>query len=280
MGICTSRRWIRSSTWGLGAAIFVGVAGVMGCFVDQPGTGPIGAGAGGGGSGGGSAPECPKTCDDGDPCTKETCPDGTCQSVPVADNTEVSNAEPDDCYHEVCIGGAVTQVGFADETPPKSASPCVTAICSTDGPAEQNNDGAPCDGITSDNPCKIPACAGGECVLVNVSAGQLPDDKDGDCRVPGCNGMGGKTYTPDNTDKPTVDIPGDCLAADCFSGLIKSDDTDVPVDPDLHDCSAPTCSGGTLGETAAPPGTVCDLPAGFNGECCGTVCLPPSEFCR
>ena len=63
--------------------------GVLGCS-ETSGTAGSGGLAGSGGDGGtGGMPECqsPEDCDDGNECTEDTCTDGVCESMAVADGT-------------------------------------------------------------------------------------------------------------------------------------------------------------------------------------------------
>jgi hypothetical protein len=94
--------------------------GVMGCSETggSGGDGGVGGGGAGGDGGTGGMPECeaPDECDDAEECTTDTCIDGMCEHMAVADDTPCD--ETNECTVGVCASGA------CDSTPVPDGTPC------------------------------------------------------------------------------------------------------------------------------------------------------------
>lgn len=206
------------------------------------GAGPAPASTGSGGTGGtGGAPQCEPgdSCDDGEPCTTDSCVDGSCVNDPIGAGTMEPGYvdDPEDCVIRECDGdGSGAEVADDDDDPPEEAEACAERVC---------------DGMN---------IADGDPIREGMACG--PDPlicTDGVCV--GCD---------DETDCPTP--PGACEVAICDDdGACGSELTDAdPADGNLNDCRTPTCDGISANITFVADGaqTPADKPCG-NGICTG-----------
>ncbi len=93
-------------------------------------------------------------CDDGDPCTRDTCVDGYCVYTPRADGASCHDGDP--CtIDDVCVGGVCSGAlrDCAD------ADLCTVDSCVSGGCV---HDPMICD---DGDPCTIDFCAGGTCTF-------------------------------------------------------------------------------------------------------------------
>lgn len=221
-------------------------------------TGTGGAGGGTGGSGG-APPTCelPTDCDDGEPCTTDSCVAGDCANAFLGDGTVEPGYvdDPLDCVTRVCDGGTGVEVDDEDDDPPDEACREVVCVGGEPTPGDPINEGDSCGddplvcesgvcvGCTTDGECPDPlaACLVGDC-LPDSTCGEMrttvdpPDTTAGDCSRPNCDG--------------TSDDP-----------ILEEDATDEPND---GECGVGACDGMSPIQNPAPPGTACS-----SG---GTVC--------
>ncbi len=116
-------------------------------------------------------------CDDGDPCTRDTCEAGSCKHPSAGAGTT--------------CGGGLTCDG---------AGKC--AACAAD---------ADCGGATA---CASFTCASHACKATYAPAGtMLADDKHGDCMRPSCDGHGAVVQVADTSDAPAS--PDACTVSTC-----------------------------------------------------------------
>ena len=176
-------------------------------------------GAGGGGTGGSLCP-AGVSCDDGNPCTDDSCDPGSgCVNSPVAAATTL------------CEGGVCDQSGQcgpcgADAPCPETLGCSPSGLCLlVDGTACQS--GGQCqsdhcvDGVCCDTPCD------GECQACKLSA---PDTEAGTCR-----------YVLAGQDDSTCPSPNSCNGSgDCQRANGESCGVD-------DDCLSGNCDGGTCG---------------------------------
>lgn len=190
-------------------------------------------------------------CDDGVPCTIDTCDaDGVCSHAPAYDGfvpPDTGLQVEGDCWETICVGGELDE-RINDADAPLVDDPCVTFVtCQNGAPfAFLVTPGTPCmteglDGVCNvDGACVSSQCASclppngcitatcdilGTCVMLPVPDGALPD------------GM--------------ASIPGDCQASICVGGevMVVPDDADVPKAPS---CQEAACSGGVPVFTPSP----------------------------
>jgi hypothetical protein len=201
-----------------------------------------------------------------------------------------------DCLLHVCVGGALASAAD-DADVPDDGSDCTTDTCSAGAPQHAPLaagtpcgaggtlacDGAgSCVGCLSDadcgaaGECLVPACEAGTCVAQPAPAGTvLADQTSGDCGLLACDGTGGVTITPDNTD-----VPNDNNA--CTNDLCENG---VPQHVNLPAGSAcgqeQQCNGAgqCLKENGQPCATASECVSGYcvDGVCCNGPC---NTLCR
>jgi len=170
---------------------------------------------------GGSDPCATKNCDDGNPCTTDSCLAGQCTHTPVASGTPLASQTSGDCQLLICDGNGNVKAQPDDaDLPPYDGNMCVETTCYQGNivrtPRQQGTycgfAGA-CDGMGE---C-VPLCA-------NIPAGTpIPSylQNPGDCLVDVCDGKGGITTQPDDNDLPWDD--GNlCIVNTCVMGNVSS----------------------------------------------------------
>lgn len=254
------------------ASLVVGLV-CTGCLLDG---GPVLGGAGGegaqplggstpsaGGAGGSTATTAPTgpctdpLCDDGDPCTIDTCPTGTCEHTPASDGTAIEDLDLHDCLEPVCVGGVPVQEVDTSQSPDPDPLDCLLTTCLEAGGTRDvfEEDGALCGEQPSDK-CQRRACDRGACVIEELADGTVIDP--GDTNLP----EGG----------------ADCRDLVCLSGVPKL----VPNILNCKDlgptnCWAPACTPagqckGNAGDAIlAPEGFPCDTDGNgsLDGQCDG-----------
>jgi hypothetical protein len=181
-------------------------------------------------------------CDDGNPCTIDTCTaQGMCDWPPVTDNEPLANQTPGDCTLRICNQGVeVPQYDPSDL--PDDGNDCTDDSCSeSDGPV---HDTAAADGSSCTEGTQAGRCANGTCVTVEC---QTDDqcDPDTSCRDFYCGADDTCQFTdvPDGTPLPPAEqTEGDCAESLCFGG----EPTDYPQWSDLPihcnaGCQIPIC---------------------------------------
>ena len=130
-------------------------------------------------------------CDDLDPCTTDTCPDGTCVFTPVPGccNTAADCNDSDPCTADSCVSNACVHTPIAgcclsaadcDDGDPCTIDACAGNLCTHTAP-DSDGDGVP------DCRDQCPNTPAGETVDSNgCSCSQLDDDQDG---VNNCNDL-------------------------------------------------------------------------------------------
>ena len=122
--------------------------------------------------------------------------------------------------------------GMASTSASSSSSSTTSASSSSGGGC---TDGSQCPGPTTD--CQSPSCAGGVCKTAYAPEGTpTAAQTAGDCQEVVCDGEGGTTSTPDETDVPAP--TSDCATGTCTNG--------VPGLPAMPAGSACASSGGKL----------------------------------
>lgn len=207
----------------------------------------------------------PSDCDDGNPCTINTCASNMCQSMNA--NAGVSCgaslvcdgagsctgctdpaqcADGNDCTDDVCT------TGVCSNPPVVEGQACSTGFCETNGTPS-------CVGCTSDVHCSAPSprCDQGTCVacLANIDC-----DDGNDCTSDLC--------AMDQCDHSPVTDGVLCPSGLCMAGVCRPEGCSADTD-----CSEPTpvcngtggCIGCTDGSVPCPLDSVCDPQTGRCG---------------
>ncbi len=253
-------------------------------------------------------------CNDGNPCTKDTCnPDQGCLSEPL-DGEECDDGDP-------CTGGDLCEAG--------ECTPGVNICgCESDAECAQFEDGNLCNGTLwcVEGACKVKAATvitcpaaesvceqvkcdppTGECLVTPVKDGTPCDDDDactdndlcleGECQSApldcdddnpctedSCDAQEGCQHTP--TDGASCDDGNSCTEGDlcegdlCVPGL---NICDCEVDEDCAEKDDGNLCNGVLicveGACATKPGSVVTCDDGADTECLKNLCAPESGQC-
>ncbi len=195
-------------------------------------------------------------CDDGNPCTTDSCSsDGFCVSTPLANGpAPAADQTPGDCQSLVCSDGEPSSIPD-DTNTPTSTNPCVDASCAAGKVTmAPQPDGTACtlNGAAG-------SCMGGNCEVTCITAAMCVSKNP--CQTGSCNGETGIcvfTNVSDGTPTPGVtQIDGDCRDQECVGGTSTSvvDDSDLPAK--MGDCQDPVCNNGTPGQTAHAENSPC-----------------------
>ncbi len=201
-------------------------------------------------------PECEtaSACDDDNPCTDDSCREGSCVNTPESGMAASSLQTSEDCLSAVCEDGALIQV--PDNTDVASDNnPCTQDVCESGVPSHLP--------VAGGTPCSTGVCSGaGACV-------ECFDN--GQCVLPDTCGGGGSPFACGCTPLTCTDValtcgnaPNGCVGAlNCDTGAMDGDETDV-------DCG---------GDTATCPrrcgdGKACDGPSDCaSGTCTAGFCV-------
>ncbi|GMV42703.1 MAG: hypothetical protein AMXMBFR64_44190 [Myxococcales bacterium] len=108
----------------------------------------------------------PKVCNDGNPCTADSCTGGACTTKPAFDGTLCAD-DGNSCTLDVCAAGACTHKGLADGVAcADDGNVCTADACKAGTCAHTAiNEGLPCQ--DDGNPCTYDRCAAGVCQHVS-----------------------------------------------------------------------------------------------------------------
>lgn len=240
-------------------------------------------------------------CGAGGACFTWVCTNQQCQQqFTPAGAGNPGGDTPGDCQHNVCdgMGGISTVVDPSDHPPDPNA--CLAGICNGGSPSTQPKPagtacpGGVCDGngncgqCLADADCGAPtACATPVCVANHCSATYAPygaanpPQAPHDCRTQICDGSGGVTSVPDDSDVPPN--PDACNIASCSGGNAVTNPVQIP--PTNDPCKVNSCDptqGIVTGNVA--DGTACGgCSACFGGSCtdpCPAMgCICNGIFC-
>jgi hypothetical protein len=203
-------------------------------------------------------------CNDGNPCTEDSCDmgQGVCSFAPLNGvNTPGAVQKSGDCRVQICADGKDTD-SADDSDLPVTATDCDDEICTAGVPS---NPSRVVD--VSCGPNQVKFCNGtGACVDCN-SPVQCPG-LDNDCQMRTCDAhVCGIMFSPLHTARATAfQNSGDCHVVVCDGAgnsatMDDVDDTDLPVDGNL--CTKDICTAGVMTHPFEPASTAC----GVNGAC-------------
>jgi hypothetical protein len=248
-------------------------------------------------------------------CHTRTCTSGTCGVSNTSAGTLVTNAPLGNCHKDVCdgYGNVTTVVDNTDVT--VDGNLCTSDLCTNGTPSNPplvtGTSCGPsliCDGagacvgcVTAadcpgtDTTCSHRTCTNNQCGTSPAALGTFVDGGSaGDCQKIVCDGYGGTTTAPDDTDLPANTNP--CLQSLCASGVPSNPPkaqgatcsegggtecdgaghcvqcvtaADCPGGPDTE-CLYRTCTSGVCG--VAKPGVEVALAAQTPGDCQTAVC--------
>lgn len=209
-------------------------------------------------------------CNDGNPCTQDSCDlgQGVCSFTPLNGVSTPGVAQKSgDCHVQICVDGKDTD-SPDDSDLPVTATDCDEELCTngiaTNPPlALDVSCGASkdqyCDGAGACGACNIPThCPG----------------LDNDCQGRSCIAhVCGITFSPMLTPRAaSFQTSGDCKVVVCDGAGASAaqpavDDTDKPVDGNL--CTKDICTDGTPTNPSEPEKTPCDVNKACNatGQC-------------
>ncbi len=207
-------------------------------------------------------------CDDGNPCTIDSCGEGgACVPVPQP-NGDALEQESGDCSRTVCENGVTKEVPDSGDVA-DDGNACTLDSCEGGLPKHAPKiEGASCQVGRGSG-----SCFGGSCVVLCTSgnASSQCDDENSctedacvPCSAEQCSGQGICSHSglsgmllPD-----ALQTAGDCKELRCVQGEEQevTDDFDVPED--FNECTNDVCKGGIpLNE-----------PRGVRASCSGGVC--------
>ncbi len=244
---------------------------------------------------------CTGTCDDGNPCTTDSCTAGHCVNAPVLD-TACDDGNPcttlDQCTQSGCVG---TQELSCDDKNVCTKDSCDPAS----GCVYAKNDGVACD--DGDGCTLNDACLGGKC----GSGAALTCDDGNLCTTDTCDLKTGCQFTFNTapcTDGDACTLGDVCSGGKCLAGTLTvcadgNPCTDDKCDGKSGDCvflpSAVTCDDGNpltqgdtcfAGQCVGTPGCGCTADAQCDDQnpctkdvctagCCVNAALPGSVTC-
>ncbi len=213
-------------------------------------------------------------CEDGDPCTKDTCnTDGSCQHVQLGgmacDDGSICT-QTDKCLSGKCVGGNNMNCDDNDPCTADSCDPftgCVHVKSSDDTPCAD-------DGVA----CTLDVCKTGACK--HIITDSLPCQSDGEqctddvCVAGVCKHISSSKPCEDGNSCTVGDV---CSGGKCLSGKTPSCDDGNPCTIDKCD---PNMADGCVHENndfAACTSTSTECPI---GQCAGGQCFPqPNKTC-
>jgi hypothetical protein len=251
---------------------------IDGCALGQPTEAPVNAGTPCGSSfqcdGKGACQAClvDADCGTSTACATPACVGGACVTTYVPSGQGNPGGQTaGDCQKIVCdgSGGAAS---IADDTDvPDDGNPCTQDACSQGVPSHALlppgtacGTGLVCDGVGAcvgcladadcgaSTACATHHCLSGACVTDDTpyGTGDPGGQVAGDCQKLVCNGTGGITTVPDDTD----------------------------TQDDGNPCTLDTCSGGAPQHLPVGSGTVCGQGLVCNGTTCASGCVIGGTF--
>ena len=201
----------------------------------------------------------PKSCDDGLPCTVDTCTNGVgCTTKAAADNTPCNDGND-------CNVGDHCEAGQCKATSGKvcdpDTNPCTATTCSADVCGNTNDNSLKCQ---VDKCHELTQCVNGSCT---VGAAFVCNDAN-PCTADACDLAVGCTHVPDDTascsDGDLCTSADKCKGGTCVVAPVKC----MPVD-DCHVAGECNPKTGNCDDPRAPNDTACAKGKGacLSGKC-------------
>ena len=195
-------------------------------------------------------------CDDGNPCTVDTCNgDGTCSHTNATNGTACNDGnactQTDTCQTGVCTGSNPVVCAAADQC--HSAGTCNTATGQCSNPAKA--DGTACNdgnGCTQTDTCQAGTCTGTNPITCTAAD---------QCHSVGtCNPSNGQCTSPAKPDGTTCSDGSACTQTDaCVAGICVGTNPVVCVASDqCHDVGTCDSVSGACSNPAKANGTACN----------------------
>jgi hypothetical protein len=253
------------------------------------------------------------SCDDGDPCTDDTCDNGGCKHTPNTGPCDDGNActKADTCAAGRCVGGqSVCEcAGDADCAPFDDGDACNGVLTCVSGfcraaaesavvcPPSENpcvyNRCSPASGVCAEVPkpngagCNdANACTAADACQDGVCAGTPLACADGACTTGGCDPAAGCTQTPASDGQPCADVGGCLAGGTCSAGSCVPEPTACQCDGD-GDCATfddgDLCNGTFAcveGRCVLDPTTVVICQAPLGQPCKTAECTPATGQCK
>ncbi len=148
--------------------------------------------------------------DEGNPCTAESCPSGTCEHTPL---TLLAGPESTECKTIACVNGASTPPVFHE-----NAACGMGLKCNAAGQCAGCKDATECPAPTAD--CQVASCEAMVCTSKPAPKG-TPSTKVAnpptDCKKPLCDGNGDVELVNDDAEMPIVGL-NPCTDPTCIKG--------------------------------------------------------------
>jgi formylglycine-generating enzyme required for sulfatase activity len=223
-------------------------------------------------------------CEDGNPCTlKDVCAAGACNSGGLAACADAFDCTSDSC--DPILGCVHTPVdSFCDDGSPCTVGSCAKVPGTSSGcKSVPVQDGSACKGGS----CQAGVCAGGECGDGTCGAGESAVNCPADCGASAVCGDGAC-----NSGETLASCPQDCKAssvcgnAKCESGETKvncSKDCECDGDGDcaavVDTCNTGVCASGKCVKKAKVGGCDDGDPCTANDTCAGGACVGTAKDC-
>ncbi|MCB9738523.1 MAG: hypothetical protein H6747_04585 [Deltaproteobacteria bacterium] len=210
-------------------------------------------------------------CDDGNPCTADSCNKliGCVHLAQAATCTDGDACtEKDTCVNGKCAPGSKLDCDDANACTKDSCDP--KAVDNASACTHTALDGSPCD---DGNPCtESDACAKGAC----AAGGAKNCDDSNPCTSDSC-GVGGKCSNLGVPDGAACDdgvpcfVADSCIGGSCKPGKVAKCDDGQPCTADLCDAKTGACSHAPATDgTACVDATPCTAAACTGGKCIAT----------
>ena len=215
-------------------------------------------------------------CDDGDPCTADSCDAaaaGACVTVPVADSPPTGCSDGDKCTGgDKCVGGAC-QAGTND-----------VCGCKVDADCDKDEDGDACNGTlycdvgASPPKCKINPASVVECKEEgDVCEAAVCDPKDGSCGLQN-KADGALCEDDDPCTENTACADGVCEGGKYLCTCLKDEDC---VDQDNGDlCDGVMFCNMSVGKCQLNPATIVNCQTVDDSQCARNVCFKKTGECK
>ncbi|MBN2518439.1 MAG: hypothetical protein JXB14_06325 [Candidatus Altiarchaeota archaeon] len=195
-----------------------------------------------------SAPKCPPSCDDGNPCTNDECKEGEglCFHKPLDGSYGMCSGNSDKCRVRTCVFGSCKEELIEDCCGNRRCEEGETYMkCAEDCEPPENE--SECKNHLDDDFDGLIDCADPDCRCIENCTDGINNDADGliDCEDPDCICVENKTEICDNREDDDGDGLRDCCDSDCRGNGECDEDCNDNRDNDCDgktDCFDSDCS--------------------------------------